>query len=65
MQNRTYRVYILRTWQEEAVPSGASVWRFSLEDPQTRQRRGFADLESLMNFLAAGMERQESPREEE
>jgi hypothetical protein len=28
------------------------VQHFSLEDPTTRQRRGFADLESLMSYLA-------------
>jgi hypothetical protein len=27
------------------------VWRFSLEDPRTGQRRGFASLEVLVAFL--------------
>jgi hypothetical protein len=50
----SYRVYVLRSWQEGHPSCGApAVWRFSLEDPTTRQRRGFADLESLMRFLAA------------
>jgi hypothetical protein len=50
----SYRVYVLRSWKEGYSSSGTpAVWRFSLEDPTTRQRRGFADLESLMNFLVA------------
>jgi len=53
-EQSSYRVYVLRSWQEGYASSGTpSVWRFSLEDPATRQRRGFADLESLMSFLAA------------
>ena len=53
----SYRVYLLRSWREGHHPSGAlPVWRFSLEDPTTRQRRGFATLEDLMSFLAAEME---------
>jgi hypothetical protein len=50
----SYRVYVLRSWQEGHPSSEAPVvWRFSLEDPATRQRRGFADLEALMHFLKA------------
>ena len=53
----SYRVYILRYWQEaNSVPGATAVWRFSLEDPQTRQRRGFADLAALVSFLEAEME---------
>jgi hypothetical protein len=53
-EQSSYRVYVLRSWQEGVPSSGTpAVWRFSLEDPTTRQRRGFADLESLMSFLAA------------
>jgi len=29
------------------------VWRFSLEDPRTGRRRGFASLEALVVFLQA------------
>jgi len=50
----SYRVYVLRSWQEGGPSAGTPVkWRFDLEDPTTRQRRGFADLETLMSFLAA------------
>jgi hypothetical protein len=49
-----YRVYVLRSWQERGPTSGTpAVWRFSLEDATTRQRRGFENLEALMNFLVA------------
>jgi hypothetical protein len=55
-EESSYQVYVLRSWQEGPPSSGeAAVWRFSLEDPTTRQRRGFADLESLMSFLAGQM----------
>ena len=52
-EQSSYRVYVLRSWQERTPAAEApAVWRFSLEDPNTRQRRGFADLEALMSFLA-------------
>jgi len=57
-EQSAYRVYVLRSWQEGYTSSGApAVWRFSLEDPTTRQRRGFADLAALMSFLAAETEK--------
>ena len=53
----SYRVYLLRSWREgDPVPEAPPVWRFSLEDPVTRQRRGFANLEALTSFLAAETE---------
>lgn len=49
-----YRAWVLRCWEatgdEAELPAP---WRFSLEDPHTRERRGFADLESLSAFLRA------------
>jgi hypothetical protein len=57
-EQSSYRVYVLRSWQEGGPASGTpAVWRFSLEDPTTRQRRGFADLVALMSFLAAETEK--------
>jgi hypothetical protein len=48
------RVYILRFWETRSLPPDAPVtWRFSAQDPQTGERRGFADLDGLMAFLAA------------
>ena len=43
---------MLRSWQEVAPSAGdAAVWRYAIEDPETRQRRGFATLRELMRFL--------------
>ena len=44
-----YHAYLLRIWQEAA--SETAVWRFSLEDPSSGQRVGFADLAALVAFL--------------
>jgi hypothetical protein len=48
-----YRSYVVRCWQERSVQAAQEivVWRFSLEDPCTNQRRGFATLEALMLSL--------------
>ena len=44
----TYQVYVIRCWQEQAIPP---VWRFSLEDPNTGNQRGFSCLPELVVFL--------------
>ena len=46
---RRYISYLLRLWQVES--EGRFVWRTSLQDPRTGQRRGFASLEALFAFL--------------
>lgn len=48
-----YLSYVLRCWQEPSMHAGreTSVWRFSLQDPRTDQRRGFATLEALLISL--------------
>jgi len=47
-----YQAYMLRLWQERPASSERpAVWRFSLEDPHTGKRRGFASLEELVTFL--------------
>lgn len=61
-----YRVYVLRLWQERPPsPARAAVWRFSVNDPRTGQRRGFGSLEGLIAFLQAqvGAEKQEGEGE--
>jgi hypothetical protein len=59
-----YNAYILRLWQERsASPARPAVWRFSLEDTHTRQRRGFGDLAGLVEFLQAQMEAEETKKE--
>ncbi len=47
-----YRSYLLTMWEERnRDPSLPAAWRFSLEDPHTGQRRGFANLEALVAAL--------------
>jgi hypothetical protein len=47
-----YRSYVLTFWEEQSDAPGAQVvWRFSLKDPRTNQRHGFASLEEMMAFL--------------
>ena len=48
-----YHAYLLRFWEERGGPGTSAAWRFSLEDPQTGQRHGFADLASLTAWLEA------------
>ena len=43
-----YRGYMLRFWQERSQRGAQVVWRFSLDDPHTGERRGFADLAALI-----------------
>ena len=44
-----YLAYLLRFWEERSrLPDGPVVWRFSLDDPRTGTRRGFATLEALV-----------------
>lgn len=48
-----YYAYLLRCWREkpQAHLAHQSVWRFSLQDARTRQRRSFASLDELIAFL--------------
>jgi hypothetical protein len=50
-----YRSYVVRCWQESSVHVGreTTVWRFSLQDPRTSRRRGYATLEALLGSLQA------------
>ncbi len=50
-----YHTYLLRCWQERSTDGleEIRVWRFSLENPRTGQRQGFATLESLLASLQA------------
>ena len=47
-----YFAFLLRLWKEENHES----WRASLEDPQTGERKAFADLPSLIRFLSEATE---------
>lgn len=46
-----YRSYLLRCWEERDENPDLTLWRFSLEDPRTGQRRGFAHLTDLVIAL--------------
>ncbi len=50
-----YHSYLLRFWEERGQQP--PVWRFSLEDPQTDQRYGFASFEALVHWLQAELNR--------
>jgi hypothetical protein len=51
-----YRSYLLAFWEERSRdPSVPGVWRFSLEDPHSGERRGFASLEALVAALEREM----------
>jgi hypothetical protein len=51
-----YRSYLLRFWEERGDEPAPPVWRFSLEDPQTTRRQGFASLSALTDWLQAEMD---------
>ncbi len=50
-----YLSYVVCCWQERSVHAEREivVWRFSLQNPHTNQRRGFASLEALLIALQA------------
>ncbi len=49
-----YQAYMLRLWQTgEGIEK---TWRASLEIPGTRERRGFACIQDLIDFLLAHTE---------
>ena len=50
---RRYISYLLRLWQVSS--GGELVWRASLENPHTGERRGFARLADLVAFLEEEM----------
>jgi hypothetical protein len=48
-ERRQYVAYLLRLWQ---VPSGGGrVWRASLQDVHTGERRGFISVAQMIAFL--------------
>jgi hypothetical protein len=54
-----YRFWVLACWEEESGdPQVRTRWRFSLQDPRTGRRRGFADLEALMAALRRQLEKE-------
>jgi hypothetical protein len=58
-----YQSYLLRLWR---VREGEEGWRASLESAQTGERKGFATLDSLFDYVRSRTrgELSECPREE-
>lgn len=50
--SRSYGVFVLRIWLEPSA-EGAAVWRASLTDTLTKERRYFAEPAALSHFLLA------------
>jgi hypothetical protein len=48
-EGQRYISYLLRLWPTKS--GDETVWRASLEDSETGERRGFADLDALLAFL--------------
>ena len=56
-----YHAYLLRLWR--AQQDQQVVWRASLDDPRTGERRGFASFDQLVDYLQETLE--ERPKDEE
>ncbi len=50
-RSEQYLSYLLRLWQ--SGKDDATIWRASLENPITGERKGFANLQDLFAFLEA------------
>lgn len=46
-----YHSYLLRFWEERGETDTARIWRFMLQDPQTEERYGFADLDAMVVWI--------------
>jgi hypothetical protein len=53
-----YQSYLLRLWQAKEGEEG---WRASLESAQTGERRGFATLDALFDYVRSQTRVQPSP----
>lgn len=49
ISEQRYLSFLLRLWRVKR--NGDLIWRASLDDPHTGERRGFASLATLMDFL--------------
>jgi hypothetical protein len=47
-EHSVYQSYLLRLWRAKEAEEG---WRASLESAQTGERRGFATLDALFDFV--------------
>jgi len=60
-RKKKYRSYLLRLWEEDI--NGKQVWRISLENPFSGDRRGFANLNDLCAFLKDKMQEENDKQE--
>ena len=60
-RKKRYQSYLLRLWIENE--NGKQVWRISLEDPFTGERRGFASRRDLCAFLEEKMSEKKENQE--
>jgi len=58
MKQRGYLSYLLRLW--ETSDGERKVWHASLESPGTGDRRSFADVQTLFDFLQQEMAHQDN-----
>jgi hypothetical protein len=59
--NKKHHSFLLRLWTEDV--NGLRVWRISLEDPFSGERRGFARLEDLCAYLETKMHEEKMNKE--
>ncbi len=57
-EQQRYLSYLLRLWQTS--DGEAHVWRASLQTPGTGERRGFANVQDLLDFLLAQTQDEQS-----
>ncbi len=48
-----YYIFVLSAWETSNRAGEPAAWRFSLQDPQTAERRDVTDLGVLAAYLAA------------
>jgi hypothetical protein len=47
-----YDAYVLHRWEVRGTDAGSETkWRFSIEDPRTGEKHGFADVDVLLSYL--------------
>ena len=53
-----YQAYMLRCWESRGErPGQPGTWRFSLENVETKEKRGFGDLAALVAFMEEELQR--------
>lgn len=57
IREHRYLSYLLRLWQVKR--NGEVIWRASLDNPHTGERRGFQSLAALMDFLSTQIQEED------